>query len=454
MSVTDKYIYDLISLEPSEWDSITNLAALNSSPSPFEGQIVYLDDKISSTYQTYTVTLVGLNSARMTGWMPPVLVTSYLSASDSNIGKMYLVTKCGDETSFRLVLFAAPQLLNTVVRFVGEIEVWNIQSRSSTFVETLVVDATFDGCDTAVLGTAGLICDWQEVTIDTAILVQPLKVEPPDRGFKECCYSPLVLADLSDTSSYRNDFSSVFFQRQEPSTTVNFQIIPLSTGTPVDLIDGTHGVFYGFSASNTNPDLTYFKVEWRKILDLLGAGQYTIRKQISIAGLPNVNEDSNSFLLQPFTIDRANGTVRIDSIMDGTMERIGTNFKDSGYQNSLRLKGFFGNAQDKITQDSVVYSSKFNTSYFEAQITMSNDPEYIFQTTNIPECVSRELRKFLIFGNQIFVSDYNKNNHSYEYELFPVVLEDITNSYPVESRGTTIEITFKDRSKGDIKTNC
>lgn len=454
MSVTDKYIYDLISLEPTEWDSITQLAAPQNNVSPYEGEIVYLDDGITGTIQTYTVTLVGLNDGRMTGWIPPVAVTNYLSTSDPNIGKMYQVIQCGSKSIFRFVLFPSPQTLTTVVRFTAETSLWVVFAPISTYVETLTVDTTYTNCSDATSGTSALICDWQEVTIDTAVLVKPLQVEPPDRGFKECCYSQIVLADLSDTASYRNDFSSVFFQRQEPATTVSYQIIPLSTGTPVNLLDGTHGVLYPFAPTNTNPDLTYFKVEWRKILNLLGPDTYTIRKQVSIAGLPNENVDSNSFALSAFTVDIANGTVRMDSIMDGTMERIEANFKDSGYQNSLRLPGFFGNAQDKITRDSVVYSSKFNVAYFENQITMSNDPEYIFQTTNIPECVSRELREFLIFGNRIFVSDYNKNNHSYRYELFSVVLEDITNTYPVESRGTTIEITLKERSKSNIKTNC
>ena len=201
--------------------------------------------------------------------------------------------------------------------------------------------------------------------------------------------------------------------------------------------------------------MTYFKVEWRKILSVLGEDTYTIRMNISVAGTPPVAIDSNSFTLKAFSTGRADNTARIDCIMNGTLEKIEVNFKDSGYETSLRVRGYFGDAQDKVEQDNVVFSNKNGMRYYEDQITMRNDPDYIFQANNIPECISRELRKFIIFANQIFISDYNLNNHSYEYNMFPVVLEDVTtNDYPVLARSVNIGMTFKDRSKSNRKTNC
>ena len=107
-----------------------------------------------------------------------------------------------------------------------------------------------------------------------------------------------------------------------------------------------------------------------------------------------------------------------------------------------------------VEQDNVVFSDKKGVPLFESQITMRNDSEYQFQANNIPECISRDLRKFFIFGNEMFISDYNLNNHSYEYELYPVVLEDITEEYPIQGRGVNIGMTFKNRSKNNRKTNC
>jgi hypothetical protein len=141
--------------------------------------------------------------------------------------------------------------------------------------------------------------------------------------------------------------------------------------------------------------------------------------------------------------------------MDGTLEETLTNFKGSNYDTSLRVKGFFGNPVDEVEQKNIVFSSKKGKSYYESQITMSNDPTYVFQADNIPECISRQIREFIIFGNEFFISDYNTNNHSYRYELTPVILDSIdANDYPVNGRGINIRMSFKNRSKNLRKNNC
>jgi hypothetical protein len=458
MSSTTKYIYDLVHCTDAT-KNITNVAT-NINPSPYAGLVVYIDEPGHVQADIYTLTYVGDETAALFfTWMPNLGAANLTGCADPNNDKMYRVTKCGDPKNERYVLLAAAQTVTipptTVLQFVGECDCWEVAELISTYVESLTIDNTFGSCADCQGSVTAAICLYEERTISRAIKVQLPQPEPPDRGFAECCYSNLVFGDVGDTDPYRNDFSSVFFQRQTPTDTVTYEIIPASTGVPVALVDGTHGVLYDFDPLNTNPDLSYFKVEWRKILSVIGEDVFTIRKAVTIAGVGPTNIDSNSFDLKPFSVARANGTVRIDSKQDGTLERINVNFKNSGYETSLRVQGFFGNAKDAIEKDVVVFSSKKGMRYYEDQITMSNDPDYIFQANNIPECISRELRKFVIFANEIFISDYNLNNHSYEYELFPVTLEDVaTNDYPVLGRGVNIEMTFKDRSKDNRKTNC
>jgi hypothetical protein len=349
---------------------------------------------------------------------------------------------------------AAAQTIGDVLRFVGECTCWEVIELASTYNEILTIDTTFSDCTTCKATVVAENCLYEERTIGYAVKLELPQPEPPDRGFVECCYSNIVFGDLSDTDPYRNDFSSVFFQRQTPTDTVTFEIVGVSTGVTA-LVDGTHGVFSPISATNTNPNLTYFKVEWRKILSVLGEDVYTIRMNQTIAGVTVPPIDSNSFELKPFSVVRANNTVRIDSKQDGTLEKIDVNFKNSLYETSLRVQGYFGDSQPSIEKDSVIFSSKKGKKYYSDQITMSNDPEYTFQASNIPECISRQLINEIIFGNEIFISDYNTNNHSYLYELFPVDLEDVaTNDYPIRGRGVSIEMTFKDRSKDNRKTNC
>jgi hypothetical protein len=86
---------------------------------------------------------------------------------------------------------------------------------------------------------------------------------------------------------------------------------------------------------------------------------------------------------------------------------------------------------------------------------MSNDWEYTMQAYSIPECQARTIYDELLWGNEMFISDYNLNNHSYLYELQAVILSDDSGTdYQVRSRKATISITFRDRSKDNRKTNC
>jgi len=61
----------------------------------------------------------------------------------------------------------------------------------------------------------------------------------------------------------------------------------------------------------------------------------------------------------------------------------------------------------------------------------------------------------MIFGNVVKISDYNKNNHSYLYELTPVKFTNSEgNQYLPTTRGVTFNLTFTDQIQNNRKTNC
>ncbi len=61
----------------------------------------------------------------------------------------------------------------------------------------------------------------------------------------------------------------------------------------------------------------------------------------------------------------------------------------------------------------------------------------------------------MVLGNELFISDYNKNNYSYRHELTPVELADNRGEeYPVFTRDVNINLTFTDRYKSNRKINC
>ena len=196
-------------------------------------------------------------------------------------------------------------------------------------------------------------------------------------------------------------------------------------------------------------DLSYYIVEWRKVLTLLGEGVYQIKKELTIAGI-SVDILSDTYHLKQFSIPVADGTVRIDTVMDGKLVAIDTDFLNSGYTTSLRVRGYFGNPEYSYEQDNIAqrdYSFKQNT--------MSSKREYKYQALQLPECITDEMFNFILFGKELFISDYNGNNHSYKYELVPVKLEGNSGTeYFVTDRGVNINLTFSDRTEDDRKINC
>ena len=455
-------IYDLVSCSGDPADDINDLIWKQDTAHPMGNSVVYVNqsnfaglgaiDQGRTYLLTLNTTSVGLVK------IPRLAIGNLASCADANIDKMYKLEDCNGVEAARYVLFPAAITIDNVVNLVGECSCWKVTQESVNYTETATVATNYgdNNCAECIEALAETVCEYEERTLGHAIRVKNLVPEPPDRGFSECCYSNLVFGDLAEpTNKYHNDFTSVYYQKQSPNDTLSFSIVPASTGVAVALVDVTHGIEYPFSATNPNPDLAYFRVNWRKILSVFGEDTFTIRMTISIAGLAGQDVDSNSFILRPWSIAKADNTVRIDCNMDGTLEETLTNFKGSNYDTSLRVKGFFGNPVDEVEQKNIVFSSKKGKSYYESQITMSNDPTYVFQADNIPECISRQIREFIIFGNEFFISDYNTNNHSYRYELTPVILDSIdANDYPVNGRGVNIRMSFKNRSKNLRKNNC
>lgn len=458
MSLDDRYSYTLQSCDAGKYPDIQNLCT-QTNPSPFDGQIVYINTAPYGGFntidqgRTYLVVANGLNATLCNGFMPPLGSTFLVSCADPNADLLYQVVNCADDTDTRNVLLASSYSIGDVLRFTGECSCWTVLKAISNYDETPTVANTFTNCTECLEEVVGEQCEYGERTIGYAVSLGFPTPEPQDRGFAECCYSNTVLADLASTDSYKNDFTSVFYKRQTPNDTVTYEIIGVSTGTTA-LVDGVHGTLYAFGGAE-QPDLSYFRVEWRDILSTLGEDIYTIRMVQTIAGVVNNVDSIVSYSLKQWSISNADNTVRMDWTMDGKLEKINVDFKNSGYSNSVRTRGYFGDRTPNIEQDNVLYSSKKGTPYYQDQITMSNSFSYVYQANNVPECVARPIYAEGIYGNEIFISDYNTNNHSYLYEVFPVILEDDNGpAYQVKGRGVDINLTFGDRAKDNRKTNC
>jgi len=301
--------------------------------------------------------------------------------------------------------------------------------------------------DISDFSCGGDLCEHKERTLSYALFVDiPQQAETPDEVFKECCYSHKVLADLTSTESYKNDFSGFFHKRQISSETCDFVMVDTATSTEYVLNDSTYGTYNDFNSITGLPDLKTFKLDWKKVLQGLGSGSYKVLKRVVVVGVA-VDIEYLVYNLYQYSSSLANTTARIDVTMDGYLENIGVNFEGSGFETSLRVSGFFGRRNPKFEEDNIV-----NRDYEKRQISIKQTNEYKFQTNFIPVCLTSEIFDFLLMSDDIRISDYNLNNHSYSYRFTPVSIEE--NGEPVylpQTRKAQLNVTFSDKVVNKIR---
>lgn len=292
-------------------------------------------------------------------------------------------------------------------------------------------------------------CPYNERTISYALGVNiPTPGQDPDELFNECCYKHVVFADENSNEDFKNDYSSFFHQKQLPNETVDFVLLHKNTGTEYQLNNNNFGVFFGFGYFNTNPKLKGYLVEWKKVLTTIGEGSFSILKRLTIAGI-TIETSSFTFNLRQFTSSRANKTVRMDIVMNGLLVKSNIDFTGTAWKHSLRVPGFFGRREPQYEEDFIT-----SKTYEKTQISMKQTNQWKFQTNFIPDCLTNEIIDFMLFGNFIYMNDYNLNNHSYDFVKFPARLSSNDGTtYEVKSRKAMLNLTFDDKFEINWKRN-
>lgn len=292
------------------------------------------------------------------------------------------------------------------------------------------------------------VCEYNERTLSYAIGVDiPEPQEAPEEVFKECCYHHYVLADANSSSNLKNDFSSFYHQRQLPNETVNFVLLKLNTNEEFDLDNATYGIYYPFGNFDNN-DLKGYRVQWKKVLSELGEGSYKILKKQNIAGIDIVTE-SLVYTLRQYSDRIADHTVRIDIVQNGALRKLGVDFTGANWEDSIRVRGFFGRREPQFEEDILV-----DKLFRKRQISMSQTNEYKFQTNLLPDCVTDQIIDFFVLANDIYFTDYNLNNHSYQFKKFAAKYASNEGTrYGSHTRKAQLNLVFNDKNLDNRKNN-
>lgn len=280
-----------------------------------------------------------------------------------------------------------------------------------------------------------------ERTISYAVgVVIPLvSTIPVEEVFKECCYVHYVLASSSDSNELINDYSGFYHNWQTSSDNPEFYII--NTTTLVEtLLDGTYGELSQFDG------MTTYRLDWRSVLTTLGSAAYKVVKRYSVSGV-NTEQEYLVYTLKEYSQGLSNGTIRIDTVTNGFMEETKANFRGTDFKTSLRVKGFFGNRDFENEIDNLV-----DKNYVKNQVSVKQTNEYKCQIGSVPSCITDEVIDFILFANSIKITDYNLNNHSYDYKMKDVsyVSNDGSNYNP-STRLAMLNTTFTDKNSNKIE---
>jgi hypothetical protein len=259
----------------------------------------------------------------------------------------------------------------------------------------------------------------------------PFQADPQNRRFPECGKPFFVLADTSDSSGYKNDVRGVYLKRALNTDTIDFyvefngvQLTPL--GSPVYFPN--------------DPLVAGFVVDWRQHLAITGPGCYRIKVEANLAGLA-VDYYEGSYNVQPWSIDRAMGTVRLYSKFDSYNREKDVNFKESGFIDSIRFNGFFGKMQPNTEVNNLIGVNRELR-----KVTRRNDKTYELQSDPLNIChTKRIIDDHLIDENLILVCDHNAHNHSYEYRDLGCIVDEVGEVNYNEGRGAVVNATFKDK---------
>jgi hypothetical protein len=275
-----------------------------------------------------------------------------------------------------------------------------------------------------------------------------VKQQPVFEGYCECAceYNELVFAKVGG-EAYENDKTSLLFAKLISTDSIVMKLY--KDGLLVDILNAnTYGTYYhSFTA---NALYVGYLIEWEKVFDLEGGGEYQVKIEKTILG--QLTEIwTHKYSLREFSVEKAHDTVMIETWQTGNIissEFDYTGLLPSGWYASQRIRGRFGNKTPKITVDNYM-----NKDYKLLQIQDKITNEWSFETELIPISASSLLIYDQLLANTIRISDYNIYSEEVNYNIEVSVSEISEKKMYSKNKNSKFLIKFTDRLLNIIKHN-
>lgn len=247
-------------------------------------------------------------------------------------------------------------------------------------------------------------------------------VNLPANPLPGCC-SDFVIKVLADDTgeAMSNDISGTYLWCDPVVTAATMKLKKFSSSLATwedadDLDDNDYGVLYPFGSivNSLGQKFIAYKIDWAKVLDLLGEGSYKVAFSITAPVFGEQVIDSYEYCLKTYTPERADGTIRLEYFLNGVIGDYSDDtkirdFANLNWYNQLRVPGYFGYPKSTYKSEDVEYENG-QSNFIEDEQT----PLYKMKIKMIPFFMHEIIRTDYMQADRLLVTDYNsRNNGSY-----------------------------------------
>lgn len=253
-----------------------------------------------------------------------------------------------------------------------------------------------------------------------------------------CDYEENAYADLNDPEDkYKNDYRSILITLKDSSSSYEFFLVD-SQENEVPLIDNTYGELFDVGFNTMQPLKAGYRLEWVKVLELLGVDQYRIRvKQTDFGNA--ITKDSHKFNLRTFDEVQSNHSVKIETVQTGKVLN-GEDYGGMEWVNMIRVNGTFKGETPQYEIDRVQ-----DANYRDIDIQIEKFNQYTLETGLLPSSIGDVITEYVALTDKIEISTNDIFNYK-QYRQLPVTFTGDLEAGPDYSKNNRkrFTVTFKD----------
>ena len=295
-----------------------------------------------------------------------------------------------------------------------------------------------------------VVDDKPQESIGQAVAQEVVVKEIPDTPLDDYCLCSIglfrceykELAFYGGSNVYENDYTTMYVNKVDATDVIKFFLIDSSTDIEVELNEANKAMYGVYSEDSSHKgidiDFTTLQTNFPTLRDL----KFRIDQNVFGKALTRT---THAFQLVKWNEERADGTVRIETLNSGNIES-GNDYNALNWRRSVRIKGKLGQWTPDIQTDNYI-----NGERIIKQIQDKIIVDYTLETELLPADIYKAIILNDTLANGVFISDYNLTNVNYKrVDLQP---KSITAEHYEKNPNGSFEIVFTERKQNHVKHN-